>query len=657
MNLSLFDNADQNQPSCNVTVADLYQIITGANFKNVTKRTKQLAAEHRDVPPELKPAKKEALKKAKLQLPAVSVSGTCASKARGVNSEARNFSHSGLLQLDFDHLEPAQIQLLRLALQSCCHVAMVFISPSGLGVKAFYRVQLPITPSADYEWWKQWHRSVFSQLRGELEAKFGQELDAATGNIGQLCFIPHDPDAYINQEAIPRSVIVEDPPDDNPRDKPERQPSSESTPTSPKNMRRILSWISSKDPTPEYPKWRDISWAAFHGVGVGEGINLMEEFFPPVVPEEYEVLSRSFDPSKTSWLSLGRWASTTDIEDLLEDFSDSEEAPLPVGGAKGEKKPRVFPLPATTEALLVQFSEPVEPLIYGIIGMGERLILSGSSKAGKTWAMLSLAMAVTNGTEWFGFACRKGRVLYVNLELRPQRMAERLRRLGGQGTFDVSNLAGQNPTWDELRNHLIRVTGETDYTLIIIDPIYKMANDTDENDNTQVAALLGEIEAICITTGVAVAFAHHFSKGNKAGSEAIDRSSGAGAWSRDPDAVLTLTNHKEEGHLVFEASVRNYRKPESSVWRFEWPHFVRSDLNPKELKKAGAQKKGATGDVAALLMDGPLTKSELIKRLQRHCRISDRTARSYIKAAEADSIIQLIGDQYSLKELSGGGAG
>jgi hypothetical protein len=67
MNLSLFDNADQNHPSRNVTLPDLHQIITGPNLKNITKRTKQLATELRDAPDELKPTKKEALRKAKLQ--------------------------------------------------------------------------------------------------------------------------------------------------------------------------------------------------------------------------------------------------------------------------------------------------------------------------------------------------------------------------------------------------------------------------------------------------------------------------------------------------------------------------------------------------------------------------------------------------------------
>ena len=46
-----------------------------------------------------------------------------------------------------------------------------------------------------------------------------------------------------------------------------------------------------------------------------------------------------------------------------------------------------------------------------------KMLLAGPSKAGKSFALIALTVAIAEGLEWFGWRCAQGRVMYVNLEL------------------------------------------------------------------------------------------------------------------------------------------------------------------------------------------------------------------------------------------------
>src|SRR5690606_4981307 len=87
---------------------------------------------------------------------------------------------------------------------------------------------------------------------------------------------------------------------------------------------------------------------------------------------------------------------------------------------------------------------------------------------------------------------------------------------------------------------LVQTVGSK-FDMIILDPIYKCLGERDENANGEVAGLLNEVEALAVRSDAAVVFGHHFSKGNQAAKDSRDRVSGAGAWVRDPDTVITLT--------------------------------------------------------------------------------------------------------------------
>ena len=43
------------------------------------------------------------------------------------------------------------------------------------------------------------------------------------------------------------------------------------------------------------------------------------------------------------------------------------------------------------------------------------MLLAGPSKAGKSFALIEMTIAIAEGKSWFGWRCAQGRVLYVNL--------------------------------------------------------------------------------------------------------------------------------------------------------------------------------------------------------------------------------------------------
>ena len=78
-------------------------------------------------------------------------------------------------------------------------------------------------------------------------------------------------------------------------------------------------------------------------------------------------------------------------------------------------------LPSLTCLSDVMDSPPEVPkeLIEGVLRVGHKMIISGPSKAGKSFSLMELCIALSEGSSWLGFKCKKSKVLYVNLEIDP----------------------------------------------------------------------------------------------------------------------------------------------------------------------------------------------------------------------------------------------
>ena len=202
----------------------------------------------------------------------------------------------------------------------------------------------------------------------------------------------------------------------------------------------------------------------------------------------------------------------------------------------------------TNLATVIKNLPPLAPeLIEGILREGHKLLISGASKAGKSFLLIELCIAIASGTTWLGRKCKQGRVMYVNLELDTascyHRFSDVLHTLGlpldNVKNIDIWNLRGQSEPLDQLAPKLIRRASKSNYTAIIIDPIYKVITG-DENAADQMAKFCNQFDKIAVQIGCAVIYCHHHSKGAQGGKRAMDRASGSGVFARDPDAILDL---------------------------------------------------------------------------------------------------------------------
>ena len=187
------------------------------------------------------------------------------------------------------------------------------------------------------------------------------------------------------------------------------------------------------------------------------------------------------------------------------------------------------------------------PLIEGVLRQGHKMLLAGPSKAGKSFGLIELVIALAEGRDWLGFSCAQGRVLYVNLELDRASCLHRFRdvydKLGWPprhlSNIDIWNLRGKAIPMDKLAPKLIRRALKKEYIAVVIDPIYKIITG-DENSADQMAAFCNQFDLVCTELGCAVIYCHHHSKGNQGGKRSMDRASGSGVFARDPDALLDL---------------------------------------------------------------------------------------------------------------------
>lgn len=248
---------------------------------------------------------------------------------------------------------------------------------------------------------------------------------------------------------------------------------------------------------------------------------------------------------------------------------------------------------------------PVAPeLIEGVLRQGHKMIISAPSKAGKSFALMELAFAIAEGFKWFGSRCMQGKVLYINMEIDDPSCYQRFKAIYDKHGMNVGNhvenidvwgLRGKSMPISKLAPEIIR-EAKHKYVAIIIDPLYKVM-DGDENSNSDVGQMVGQFDLIARETGASVIYAHHFAKGTGGDRSAIDRAAGAGAFARDPDAILTMTElnvptdpDSEETAWRMEYILREFKKhkPVSFWWRYP-VHEIDNNLDEAALETSATR--------------------------------------------------------------------
>jgi hypothetical protein len=290
-------------------------------------------------------------------------------------------------------------------------------------------------------------------------------------------------------------------------------------------------------------------------------------------------------------------------------------------------------------------------LIQGVLHQGSKMVLGGGSKSFKTWSLIDLGLSVAAGAPWWEFTTTKGKVLYLNLEVQDCFFLSRVEAICKaklislpSENFHIWGLRGFAANIDKLLPEILNRIKDEKYALIIIDPIYKIYGDRDENAAGDIAGLMNALEKIAVETGASICFGAHFAKGNASAKEAIDRVAGSGVFSRDPDSLVNLTRHEEEDCFTVDCILRNFPQVKPFVVKFAVPLMTRQrTLDPKKLKQIGGSPKLYSPEDLLSCLEGELTLGQWKEAVSEQTGMKDSCFFAQKKVlVEKDLVIQDI---------------
>lgn len=257
-------------------------------------------------------------------------------------------------------------------------------------------------------------------------------------------------------------------------------------------------------------------------------------------------------------------------------------------------------------------------LIEGILRKGHTLLVTARSKAGKTFLMLGLAVAVACGGRWLGRKCEQGRVLFVNPEVDPPSAENRLHDVADamganleavRANIDFWHLRGHAQGIEDTARALFARVSRGAYTLIILDSVYELYSG-DENSAEDARNFFHVIDRVAKQLDAAVAMTHHHAKGIRADLDALDRGSGSGVFGRKPDAPLDMIQvfPPSDDDTVIDPGVTAWRVSDSGLREFpalepfdvffKYPRHIlvadnaTADWKPKSGQQAGGKRTG-----------------------------------------------------------------
>jgi len=168
-------------------------------------------------------------------------------------------------------------------------------------------------------------------------------------------------------------------------------------------------------------------------------------------------------------------------------------------------------------------------------------VVAAESKAGKTWAILDLAVSVAAGRPWLGrFACPERPALVFLGEGGERATVRRLRAVCAHKGLDPGELAGRLRLCfrvPKLRSgeDLAAVEAELEAFaagLVVVDPLYLAAAGAQAASLFDMGAALEPIQAVCQHAAAALVVVHHWNHTGQG--TGASRMSGAGAieWGR-----------------------------------------------------------------------------------------------------------------------------
>lgn len=183
--VSFFQNAYENLPT-DIPAAQFIASTKGNEHKKLVEEIRERFQRALSRGVEYSQAKRT-VDTQKKKLPCVSFAGVLPMRDKKATPQ-----FTGLFQADLDLLGD-RLSEIRGTLRDDPHVYSLFVSPTGEGLKAIYRV--PICKNAEE------YKAAFAAVSARVQDLTGVEIDKLE-DFTRLCFASHDPDACLNPNAV-----------------------------------------------------------------------------------------------------------------------------------------------------------------------------------------------------------------------------------------------------------------------------------------------------------------------------------------------------------------------------------------------------------------------------------------------------------------------
>jgi hypothetical protein len=163
------------RPSGTKSLLEIYELVKGSKFQSITQKLRAISD------------KTEARKFKAFQFDYVTFSGVFTSRG-----DKNLQTHSGLMVIDFDHLQEPDELKERLLNDQYFETELLFTSPSGDGLKWVVSID---QSQGDHQFW-------FLAIANYLRQTYQVELDESGKDVSRACFLPHDAAVVINPKYL-----------------------------------------------------------------------------------------------------------------------------------------------------------------------------------------------------------------------------------------------------------------------------------------------------------------------------------------------------------------------------------------------------------------------------------------------------------------------
>lgn len=351
---------------------------------------------------------------------------------------------------------------------------------------------------------------------------------------------------------------------------------------------------------------------------------------PPLPDEELRHISTSFEQYAPG--SLLPTVSSPDVSPTRINGDSSTVASVasnlvaaPLGGQRQQQG-----YTRQTMDDLRRAYRPTEWLIDKIVPVPGTVLIAGVPGIGKTWLVLSAAIAVAMGRPWLShFKSRQGAVLLVLEEEDSSSVVERMSLLyGGMGLSQeqgdklpieffiqqgVSLLASDGSLTPELRRHI----EEVQPTLIGMDP-FRRLHGSDENDSGAMSHLFSKLRGVTqlTSTPCSLLLVHHLRKRTLTDS-GLDRVRGSSDIGASVDSVLEIDG--EFDNMLKLRHAKSKRGPTLGLFLMQ-PEIKAEMVKLKYMDavtQAETNQQATRSVILEALGNAPLNQSQLLASVKK----------------------------------------